>query len=65
MTYYLNQSDDIIYTLKTNGGLRPTDKAFVRVYILDELVLLPNNNGQHLHYYFVTYGAPTNVPPGG
>jgi hypothetical protein len=62
LTYYLNQSDDIIYTNKTSGGLRPANKSFVRLTI-DDSFYYKNSWNYHLHAYFVTYGTPTQAPP--
>lgn len=62
LTYYLNQSDDIIYTYKPNGGLRPTTKDFVKV-IIDDALLFSQNYSAHYHLYKVTYGIPTVAPP--
>jgi len=62
LTYYLNQSDDIIYTYKTNGGLRPANKSFVRLIIFDDVVV-GEGYAEHFHYYEVTYGTPTTIPP--
>jgi hypothetical protein len=62
LTYYLNQSDDIIYTYKTNGGLRPANKSFVRLIIFDDVVV-GEGYAEHIHYYEVTYGTPTTIPP--
>jgi hypothetical protein len=63
LTDYLNESDDIIYTYQSSGGLRPANKDFVRVYIADWLLLGSPYGGRHIHHYDVTYGTPTNVPP--
>jgi len=63
LTYYLNQSDDIIYTYDYNGGLRPPTKDFVRVEIIDDLKLEWQND-QYYHLYYVTYGIPNSAPSG-
>lgn len=63
LTDYLMNSDDIINTYDYEGGLRPAGKTFESVYIRDELLLLPNSQGKHLHYYLVTYGIPSFIPP--
>ena len=62
LTYYLWQSDDIIYTYQYLGGLRPLNKSFVRLEILDDVVV--SGGGFNFHQYLVTYGIPTLVPPG-
>ncbi len=60
LTYYLLNSHDIINTYDYEGGLRPPTKSFANVEIKDELLLLPYD-GQHLHYYTITYGTITLV----
>ena len=59
LTYYLLQSHYIIndYT----EGLRPVGKTFASVKIDDWLAELPNSQGEHIHYYFITYGIMVQV----
>jgi hypothetical protein len=59
LTYFLIEADDIIKTYDTNGGLRPPNKSFVRIEILDELVM-SSNYSWHIHQYWATYGIPYN-----
>jgi hypothetical protein len=59
LTYFLIEADDIIKTSVDDGGLRPTDKSFVRISILDELVMSSDYNW-YIHQYWVTYGIPYN-----
>ena len=63
LTYYLWQSDDIIYSYDFEGGLRPYNKSFTSLEIIDDLAS-SNNMVYYLHRYLVTYGIPTQVPPG-
>ncbi len=62
LTYYLQQSDDIIYTYDYDGGLRPPGKDFVRLEIIDDLAFNENQSWFY-HLYLVTYGIPTQAPP--
>ena len=62
LTYYLGQSDDIIYTYQDQGGERPTGKDFIKVEITDE-VIVDYENSTYLHFYKIRYGIPYYVPP--
>lgn len=62
LTFYLMNSDEIINTFDYEGGLRPAGKIFESVYILDALIL-NGSNSKHIHYYYVTYGIPSYIPP--
>ena len=64
LTYYLWQSDEIIHTYSSEGGLRPANKSFVSLEIIDSFNYKSGSNNQYLHYYDVIYGKPTTVPPG-
>jgi len=57
LTYFLIEADDIVKTYEADGGLRPPDKDFVRIYILDELVM-SSPQSWHIHQYWVTFGTP-------
>lgn len=63
LTYYLIQSDDIINTYDYEGGLRPPGLYFSSVYINDDL-MMASSGDKHYHYYEVTYGTITMLPPG-
>jgi len=63
LTYYLLESHDIINTYDYEGGLRPPNKSFISLQIVDDLKYLPNYMGQHYHLYKVTYGIITLLPP--
>ncbi len=55
LTYYLVEADDIIYTYGTPPiGLRPANKYFMSIHIIDD------NFGDliYAHRYEVTYGIP-------
>ena len=62
LTYYLWQSDAIIHTYDSEGGLRPFNKSFVRLEIRDDVIV--SSSTFNFHQYLVTYGIPTLVPPG-
>ncbi len=55
LTNYLLQSHYIMNDYAE--GVRPANKVFASVEIHDWLALLPNNQGEHFHQYFVTYGV--------
>ena len=55
LEYYLIEADDIIKTYEADGGLRPLNKSFVRIEIIDDILL---GNGSYCHTYRVTYGTP-------
>lgn len=61
LTDYLMNSDWIINTFDYDDGLRPAGLTFESVYIKDDLLIA--NPPSHLHYYFVTYGIPSYIPP--
>ena len=63
LTYYLWQSDEIIHNYSSEGGLRPANKSFVSLEIIDTMIYKSGGYTKHLHYYKVTYGKPTTVPP--
>lgn len=57
LTYYLNESDDIIYTYVAQGGKRPQGKNFIRVEIEDTMT--PSGGiYPYLHWYHIRYGKP-------
>lgn len=62
LTYYLIQSDDIIKTPDSQGGLKPPGKSFISVYIDDDLAMSPQISW-HYHRYEVTYGVPYTAIP--
>jgi len=62
LTYYLWQSDEIIHSYIGQGGERPAGKDFIRVEILD-WVVVPTGYVWYLHYYKIHYGIPYYVPP--
>ncbi len=55
----INTYDDVFYP-NTNiaMGLRPHEKSFVSVEIIDDILLGSENASAYLHYYYVTYGTP-------
>ncbi|NCU34498.1 hypothetical protein EOM75_00610 [Candidatus Falkowbacteria bacterium] len=58
LNYYLKQSH---YIMKDDSeGLKPVDKDFVHVEIVDEVVV---GRGQYFHYYTVCYGKKLLVSP--
>ena len=57
LTYYLGESDDIIYSYEDQGGERPQGKDFIRVEIIDDMV--PSGGSYpYLHRYEIRYGIP-------
>jgi hypothetical protein len=58
LEYFLLEADEIINTYVNDGGLRPPEKSFVSIGIIDENLL---GDGAYFHYYHVTYGIPTVV----
>lgn len=60
LTYYLEESHKILHDL--SEGVRPEGKHLYDVHIIDDLVYLPNNQGQYYHLYSATYGILTLVP---
>jgi len=61
LTYYLGESDEIIYTYQgQNDGIRPIGKDLINVVITDDV---SPGLSTYLHRYAVRYGIPLLVPP--
>lgn len=57
LTFYLDESDEIIYSYEGQGGERPQGKDFISVEIIDTMI--PSGNPYpYLHWYHITYGKP-------
>jgi len=57
LTYYLGESDDIIYSYESLGGERPAGKDFIRVEIED--TMYPSGSPYpYFHWYHISYGIP-------
>lgn len=57
LSYYLGESDDIIYSYEGQGGERPSGKDFVRVEIED--TFYPSGSPfPYFHWYHISYGTP-------
>jgi len=60
LTYYLLEADDIIYTYGSPpDGLRPTNKYFMSIHIIDDMF----GGIFYGHKYEVTYGIPYQMNP--
>jgi hypothetical protein len=60
LTYYLEESHEILHQFQGQGGIRPAGKHLYDVYIEDAIGFF--GDGYHYHTYFATYGILTLVP---
>jgi hypothetical protein len=62
LTYYLEESHEILHQFQGQGGIRPQGKHLYDVDIQDDVWEISYNVGYHYHTYHATYGILTLVP---
>jgi hypothetical protein len=62
LTYYLEESHEILHQFQEQGGIRPQGKHLYDVDIQDDILVDVNNDSYYFHTYYATYGILTLVP---